>query len=81
MSAGTRGAGSGAILGLVAVLVGQQLSLLAIVDPVPAFEQLFAAMVIGGLLGALVGWRLGKRYRSLHPVGALPAWEPPAKPA
>ncbi|MCI4348900.1 MAG: hypothetical protein L3J93_01595, partial [Thermoplasmata archaeon] len=69
MSAGTRGAGSGVILGLVAVLLGQQFSLLVIVDPIPTFEELFVAMVLGGLLGALVGWRLGKRYRRLHPVG------------
>ncbi|HEV2167045.1 MAG TPA: hypothetical protein VGS23_08770 [Thermoplasmata archaeon] len=62
MSATTRGLGCGVVLGLALVLLGQQLGLFGLSDLVPALEYLVVGALVLGVVGALVGWRLGRRY-------------------
>jgi hypothetical protein len=67
VSAGSSGAASGVVLGIVVVLLGQQLGFLSLSDLVPALEYLVIGAVIGGILFGLVGWGLGRRYLARHP--------------
>ncbi|HEV2429250.1 MAG TPA: hypothetical protein VGV64_05315 [Thermoplasmata archaeon] len=68
MSALTSGAGSGVVLGIVLVLLGQQFGLFDLSSTVPAVEFLIAGAVAFGIVGAGIGWSLGRRYRRRHPV-------------
>jgi len=62
MSAGSHGAGSGVVLGIVLVVLFQQLGYLDLSDLVPTLEYLLIGGVIGGILGGLIGWVLGRSY-------------------
>ncbi|HLM70240.1 MAG TPA: hypothetical protein VK423_02525 [Thermoplasmata archaeon] len=69
MSAASHGAACGVVIGIVLVIFLQQISYLDLSDLVPALEYLLIGGVIGGLLGAGVGWVLGRRYLAHHPMG------------
>jgi hypothetical protein len=70
MSATGSGAGSGAVLGIVLVLLGQQFAVLNLSSLVPGIEDILVGAVIGGLVGAGIGYALGRRYASKHPAPA-----------
>ncbi|MGI0053581.1 MAG: hypothetical protein ACREC5_06005 [Thermoplasmata archaeon] len=61
MSSTSQGAGSGAVLGVVLVLLAQQLGFLGLSALVPALEYLLAGALLGGVLGGLLGWELARR--------------------
>ncbi|MGI0071225.1 MAG: hypothetical protein ACRECT_04040 [Thermoplasmata archaeon] len=67
MSATSQGAGCGVVLGIVFILLAQQFAYLNLSQIVPAIEYLVVGAVIGGVLFALIGWSLGRRYERLHP--------------
>jgi len=70
MSAASHGAESGVVLGIVIVLLLQQVGSLDLSDLVPAIEYLVIGGVIGGIFGALIGWALGRSYLARHSVAA-----------
>jgi hypothetical protein len=72
MSATSHGAACGVVLGIVIVIFLQQVAYLVLSDLVPSLEYLIIGAVIGGVLGAGIGWLLGRSYLSRHPVGAAP---------
>ena len=78
MSAGGQGAGAGVVIGICAVLLGQQLALFSLSDLVPAIEYLVVGAIIGGVLFGLIGWGLGRRYLSRHPPPDSGSASPPA---
>ncbi len=78
MSATGSGAASGVVLGLVLVLLAQQLGFLGLSDLVRAIEYLVVAAVIGGILFAAIGWALGRRYLARHPPTDPSSASPPA---
>ncbi|HEV2519507.1 MAG TPA: hypothetical protein VGX00_02640 [Thermoplasmata archaeon] len=61
MSATTRGLSSGVILGVVLVLLGQQFGLFDMSELSNALIYLIVGAVAFGVLGGLVGARLGRR--------------------
>jgi hypothetical protein len=67
MSAGTHGAAAGVVLGIVAVLMGQQLGYYSLSDLTTALTDLLVGIGIGGILFGLIGAALGRRYRAKHP--------------
>ena len=67
MSATSQGAGCGVVLGIVFILLAQQFGLLSLSDLVTALEYLVIGAVVGGVIFALIGWALGRRYESQHP--------------
>jgi tetrahydromethanopterin S-methyltransferase subunit C len=66
MSATTHGAGCGVVLGIVLVVLLQQIGSLDLSDLVPTIEYLVVGAVVGGVLGALTGWVLGRNYLARH---------------
>lgn len=60
MSGGGRGAASGAILGLVAVFLLQQLSYVDLTDPTTGLWLIIVPTVIGGVLFGIAGHFLGR---------------------
>lgn len=70
MSATGAGAAAGVVLGLVLVLLAQQLGFLGLSDLLPAIEYLVVGAVVGGILFALFGWAMGRRYLARHPPAA-----------
>lgn len=73
MSATGSGAAAGVVLGLCLVLLAQQLGYLGLSDLVRGIEYLVVGAVIGGILFAIIGWALGRRYLARHPpTGATP---------
>ena len=66
MSAASHGAGCGVVLGIVLVVLFQQLGYLDLSDLVPTLEYLIVGAVIGGIFGGLIGWVLGRSYLSRH---------------
>lgn len=78
MSATGSGAAAGVVLGIVLVLLAQQLGFLGLSDLVRAIEYLVIAAVIGGVLFAAFGWAMGRRYLARHPpAGAGTSGTPP----
>jgi len=67
MSAASHGAGCGVVLGIVLVILFQQLGYLDLSDLVPTLEYLIIGGVVGGIVGALIGWVLGRSYLARHP--------------
>ncbi|MGI0129522.1 MAG: hypothetical protein ACREDE_03045 [Thermoplasmata archaeon] len=78
MSATSSAAGAGVVLGIVFVLLAQQFAYLALSSLVTAIEYLIISAVIGGVIFALIGWALGRRYERSHPP--MIASSPPATP-
>jgi len=66
MSATTHGAGCGVVLGIVIVILLQQVGYTDLSDLVPSLEVLFLGAIIGGVIGALLGWVLGVSYLARH---------------
>jgi hypothetical protein len=58
--------GSGVILGVVAVVLAQQLGYLSLSALVPALEYMVIGGVVGAILGGAIGWGLGKLYVARH---------------
>ena len=73
MSAASHGAGCGVVLGIVLVVLFQQLGYLDLSDLVPTLEYLIIGGVIGGILGALIGWALGRGYLARQAADEAPA--------
>jgi hypothetical protein len=70
VSATGSAAASGVVLGIVLVLLAQQFGLLGLSDLVHAIEYLVIGAVVGGVVFALIGWALGRRYLARHPPAA-----------
>jgi len=68
MSAASHGAGCGVVLGIVIVILLQQVSYLDLSGLVSSIEYLLVGAVIGGVLGGLIGWVLGRSYLARHRV-------------
>jgi hypothetical protein len=69
VSASGAGATSGVLFGLVAVLLAQQLGFADLSALSGGLTLLVGASVGFGLLFALAGWALGRRYARRHPEG------------
>ncbi len=67
MSATSAGTSSGVVLGIALVLLGQQFGYYSLSDLIPAIEYILIAAVIGGLVGAVIGYALGRLYLHRHP--------------
>jgi O-antigen/teichoic acid export membrane protein len=76
MSATTSGMITGIILGLVFVLLAQEFGFLSLSGLDAAVEYLVIGAVIGGVVFAVIGWLLGRRYLAKHP----PPTDSPATP-
>ena len=82
MSAATAGAGCGVVLGIVLMLLAQQLSFVFLGDLVTGILYIVLSAVVLGVIGAIVGYALGRRYLKSHPGSGMSEWkQPPAKPA
>ena len=62
MSAASHGAGCGVVLGIVLVVLFQQLGYVNLSDLVPTIEYIVIGAIAGGILGGLIGWALGRNY-------------------
>lgn len=67
MSATSQGAVSGIVLGIVAVLLGQQFGYYDLSDPTTIVVYFVIAMVVGAAIFGAIGMALGRRYLSRHP--------------
>ncbi len=72
MSATTSGLAAGIVLGIVGVLLAQQLGFLGLSDLVRALEYLVVAAILGGIVFAVIGWALGRRYLARHGGSSSP---------
>jgi hypothetical protein len=72
VSATSHGASAGVVLGIVAVLFGQQLGWLDLSDLLPTVEFLAIGIVVGGAFGAAVGYALGRRHLPKRPAPVEP---------
>jgi uncharacterized membrane protein YeaQ/YmgE (transglycosylase-associated protein family) len=70
MSATSSGAAAGVVLGLVGVLLAQQFGYLDLTGLTSAVVDLAIGAVVVGIVGAVVGWALGKRYLTRPPRDA-----------
>lgn len=77
MSATSQGAVSGIVLGIVFILLGQQLGYFDLSDIGTSVEYLVIAMVIGAVIFGVIGWGLGRAYLHRHPEEVSP---PPTNP-
>jgi cytochrome c biogenesis protein CcdA len=77
LSATGSGAAAGVVLGIVLVLLAQQLGFLGLSDLVHAIEYIVIAAVVGGVLFALFGWAMGRRYLARHPPAGSSGAPPP----
>lgn len=67
MSSATHGAGSGAVLGVVFVLLGQQLGYYSLSDLLTAILYLVIALILGAAVFGAIGALLGRLYLRRHP--------------
>ncbi len=67
MSAATHGAGAGAVLGVVFVLLGQQFGYYGLSGLVTAVLYIGAGLVVGAVLFGAIGAGLGRLYLRRHP--------------
>jgi ABC-type Fe3+-siderophore transport system permease subunit len=81
VSATSSAAGAGVVLGIVFVLLAQQFGYLALNAIVTSLEYLIIAAVIGGVIFGVIGWGLGRRYESQHPVDTAPSTAGPTPPS
>lgn len=72
MSATSHGAAAGAVLGIVAVLLAQQLGLWSLSDLGTSVVYLVLGIVVGAAVCGAIGMALGRRWVATHPT------EPPA---
>lgn len=72
MSATSQGAVSGIVLGIVFVLLGQQLGYFDLSDIATSVEYFVIAMVIGAVIFGVIGWALGHAYLHRHPQEVSP---------
>jgi ABC-type Fe3+-siderophore transport system permease subunit len=83
VSATSAGAGCGVVLGIVFVLLAQQFSMLSLSALIPSIEYILIGAIIAGLVGAVIGYALGRRYASRHPPpsggGTTPAASAPSQ--
>ncbi|MCI4356963.1 MAG: hypothetical protein L3K18_07480 [Thermoplasmata archaeon] len=70
MSAAGAGAASGVVIGLVAVLLGQQFGYLDLGTLSGGLTLLVEGAVGFGILFAAAGWAIGRRYLRRNPPGA-----------
>jgi tetrahydromethanopterin S-methyltransferase subunit C len=77
MSATSQGAISGAVLGIVFVLLGQQLGYYDLSDLATSIEYLVIAIVVGAAIFGAIGMALGRLYLRRHPPKDA---SPPANP-
>lgn len=61
MSAASHAAGSGVVIGLVAVLLAQQFGYIELSNFGPSITYLVVGAVVGGILFGLIGWLIGRR--------------------
>jgi membrane protein DedA with SNARE-associated domain len=73
MSATSAGAGCGVVLGIVFVLLAQQFGFLSLSALIPSIEYILIGAVVAGLIGAVIGYGLGRRYASKHPPSGISA--------
>ncbi|MGD0588241.1 MAG: hypothetical protein ABSA63_05540 [Thermoplasmata archaeon] len=66
MSATSHGASCGVVLGIVIVIFLQQIAYLDLSDLVPALEYLIIGIIVGGVIGAGIGFVLGRSYLARH---------------
>lgn len=66
MSATARGAGCGAVLGIVLPLLIQQFGFISLSELLPTIEWLVGGLVVGLVLGAVIGHLLGRRFAARH---------------
>lgn len=78
MSATGSGAAAGVVLGLVLVLLAQQLGFLGLSDLDRAILYLVVGAVVGGVLFAMFGWAMGRRYLARHPSAGPSDPTPPS---
>jgi NhaP-type Na+/H+ or K+/H+ antiporter len=64
MSAASRAAGSGVVLGIIAVLLAQQFGYIELSNIGPTVLYLVVGAIVGGVVFGLLGWILGRRYQS-----------------
>ncbi|MGA8710654.1 MAG: hypothetical protein WB786_05430 [Thermoplasmata archaeon] len=66
MSATSHGASCGVVLGIVIVIFLQQIAYLDMSDLLPALEYLIIGIIVGGVIGAGIGFVLGRSYLARH---------------
>jgi uncharacterized membrane protein YjjB (DUF3815 family) len=77
MSAASSAGAAGAVIGLVVVLLLQQLGYLIFTTLFVPILDLAIGAVVGAILFGIVGWGLGRRYRGTQPApGSMPEWKP-----
>jgi hypothetical protein len=77
VSATGSGAAAGVVLGIAGVLLAQQLGFLGLSDLTRGIVYLVIAAVVGGILFALFGWAMGRRYLARHPAAGSSNSPPP----
>jgi len=73
VSATSHGAACGVVLGIVIVIFLQQVAYLDLSDLVPALEYLILGIIVGGVIGAGIGFVLGRSYLARHELKQTPA--------
>ncbi len=73
MSATSHGTSCGVVLGIVIVIFLQQISYIDLSDFLPAIEYLLIGAIVGGLIGAGIGYALGRSYLARHAVAKASA--------
>ncbi len=66
MSSTSHGAAAGAVLGIVAVLLAQQLGLLSLSDLVMSVVYLVVGIVVGTAICGAIGMALGRKWVATH---------------
>jgi hypothetical protein len=81
MSSASHGASAGVVLGIVAVLLGQQFGWINLSDLVPTVEFLGIGIVVGAIVGGGIGLALGRRYTPKRPAPVAPWAQGSSTPA
>ncbi|MGA7924297.1 MAG: hypothetical protein WCA77_10020 [Thermoplasmata archaeon] len=78
MSAATRAASSGVVIGIVVVILGQQLGWIDFTQTIGASLQILIGAVVGGVVFGLLGVWIGARARRRQEREAAAAGAAPA---
>lgn len=81
MSAASRSASSGVVIGIAVVILGQQLSLVDFTQTVGALLEILIGAVVGGVIFGLLGLWIGARARRRQDREAAAATPDPAASA